>query len=976
MFNRLKLVMQKNYATQFIFKFSVFLLFLSAYTVVGQTAEVTKEYYSVNADYCNYLPGTYYNFYWFEQTNSPFFASTENSPLSLVEYDDGTALIEGVTVQGNCMLQLHIVLKDKMDWTQWVNSGGTFKEGMGCTNPVKEALKYYVIDNDKSYAVATGGDCIEEGTMKITQRPDPLDLNTPHLGVHMGPGGVLYDTDSKADGIAGWGWMGPESDKRKYRIDFNFLMECADGCEGVENIKDEVTVCKDDSYTWNIDNMTYTAQDSPVVIELKDENGCDYMATLIINEHPETEDVEKEVSVCPGGSYTWDLNDNTYTVNDSPVVITLQDENGCDYKATLVINENAEPEDVEDHVTVCKGESYTWPLNNMTYTVQDSPVVITVKDDNGCDYIATLTIDEHPETEDVEMEANVCPGGSYTWDLNNTSYTANDSPVMITLQDKNGCDYKATLVINENNVPDDIEEKVTVCKGASYTWPQNNMTYTVQDSPVVITVKDDNDCEYMATLTIDEHPETEDILKEVNVCPGGSYTWDVNNMTYTVGDSPVMITLQDENGCDYKATLMISEHNVPNDIEQEVKVCKGASYTWPLNNMSYTVGESPVMITLKDDNGCEYMATLKISEHPETEAVEEEVYVCYGAEYTWSLNNMTYTASDSPVMITLQDENGCDYMASLKINEHPEVEHIEEKIELCPDEEYVWSVDGETYSLSDSPVELDLTDENGCPYTATLIINEKEDCDNGGGGGCETAFARLNESSICFINDPDINTNRWGWTNFFDTEGQYTMNVYSGAGQCDISKGTFTAQAFISYEDGNVSVTVETLPGFSMTEIHVYVGEAKYPVQGNSPTVAPGQYPYINDQLDNETEYSFNDIDVSEYTDGFYVIVHAVICGNGDNQESKSFPEILGTAHKPGSNTFSVKVQMPTRGKVDLDLYDISGKRVMDYKPKNVHQGENKLEYNIYDLSSKLYIIKIRSGNSVLMKKTIFREQD
>ena len=121
MFNRLKLVMQKNYATQFIFKFSICLLFLSTFTVLGQSAEVTKEYYSVNADYCNYLPGTYYNFYWFEQTNSPFFASTENSPLSLVEYDDGTALIEGVTVQGNCMLQLHIVLKDKMDWTHWVN---------------------------------------------------------------------------------------------------------------------------------------------------------------------------------------------------------------------------------------------------------------------------------------------------------------------------------------------------------------------------------------------------------------------------------------------------------------------------------------------------------------------------------------------------------------------------------------------------------------------------------------------------------------------------------------------------------------------------------------------------------------------------------------------------------------------------------------------------------------------------------------
>ncbi|MDT0541114.1 hypothetical protein, partial [Croceitalea sp. P059] len=100
-----------------------------------------------------------------------------------------------------------------------------------------------------------------------------------------------------------------------------------------------------------------------------------------------------------------------------------------------------------------------------------------------------------------------------------------------------------------------------------------------------------------------------------------------------------------------------------------VTVCSGAEYYWQLADKSYTAADSPVMITLEDGNGCEYTATLTINEHPVTDDIEEEVTVCSGAEYYWQLSDKSYTAADSPVMITLEDDNGCEYMATLTIKE-------------------------------------------------------------------------------------------------------------------------------------------------------------------------------------------------------------------------------------------------------------------------------------------------------------------
>ena len=169
--------------------------------------------------------------------------------------------------------------------------------------------------------------------------------------------------------------------------------------------------------------------------------------------------------------------------------------------------------------------------------------------------------------------------------------------------------------------------------------------------------------------------------------------------------------------------------------------------------------------------------------------------------------------------------------------------------------------------------------------------NMFEDCS-------ETAFAFLNndddplladEESTCFI--PQFN--RWGWTTYLDFseetgQSTYTMDIYAGAGQCDLSKGTDVGSVAVSMnEDNSVTFTYE-LEGFLLNESHIYLGTNPYPIGNNgSETVAPGQYTFTNSDTEGVSNYS-----VTLPADALllYVIIHGVTaaedCDEGNCEDS------------------------------------------------------------------------------------------
>jgi hypothetical protein len=121
----------------------------------------------------------------------------------------------------------------------------------------------------------------------------------------------------------------------------------------------------------------------------------------------------------------------------------------------------------------------------------------------------------------------------------------------------------------------------------------------------------------------------------------------------------------------------------------------------------------------------------------------------------------------------------------------------------------------------------------------------------------QTAFAYGNQ---CFL---DLGFDRWGWSNGPLSEGAYTYDVYAGAAQCDLSKGTYVGKVKVTYSGGNVSVQFMLDKGFALLESRVYAGYTPVPMLDGKPTVAPGQYT-ISPNL----------------TGDIYVIVHGVVAGS------------------------------------------------------------------------------------------------
>lgn len=155
--------------------------------------------------------------------------------------------------------------------------------------------------------------------------------------------------------------------------------------------------------------------------------------------------------------------------------------------------------------------------------------------------------------------------------------------------------------------------------------------------------------------------------------------------------------------------------------------------------------------------------------------------------------------------------------------------------------------------------------------------------------GTETAFAYGDQYATCFIgadfdgDGEDDGFNRWGWTNGPLAAGSYIFEIYAGAGQCDLTKGTLVGTLSVVYEGSTANVTFtmsetdsNTGLDYTMVETHLYVGNDILASNNGEFTVAPGQYPTIHNELANVTSDSYT---ISGLSGNIYVVAHATVAG-------------------------------------------------------------------------------------------------
>lgn len=238
------------------------------------------------------------------------------------------------------------------------------------------------------------------------------------------------------------------------------------------------------------------------------------------------------------------------------------------------------------------------------------------------------------------------------------------------------------------------------------------------------------------------------------------------------------------------------------------------------------------------------------------------------------------------------------------------------------------------------------------------IFNFKLECYGGGNdSGSETAFAYGCDKAMCFLDIPNENFMRWGWTNGPLTEfGTYYFDIYAGAGQCDLSKGTLVGELIVEYTGSTAEVAFTTCGGYTMDETHLYVGCDILPMNNGEYTIAPGQFPFIHEDLPANTNSDSYTIENLACQNGIYVVAHAVVMGDY-TQGGCGTPGCDFEPPIPPCNEWIVYGSKLTTGDDILYKIDLNNKTfVEEYNPGNIRNVDNYPNGNAYDpINDRLY---------------------
>ncbi len=504
-----------------------------------------------------------------------------------------------------------------------------------------------------AYSVTvTNGSCTASASGTVSQ-PSALSVSAT-AGTIACAGGTTTVTVSASGGTApytGTGAFTASAGTSSYGVGD------ANGCSGSASvtIADGAPVTSNstsqsacDSYTWSVDNTTYTQSGTYSSV-----SGCN-TEILVLTITPSTSNTTT-ASVCD--SYTWSVNNTTYTESG-----TYSSVNGCN---TEILALTVTPS-TSNATTQSACDSYTWSVDNTTYTQSG-----TYSSVNGC-HTEILNLTVTPSTSN-STSASVCD--SYTWSVDNTTYTQSGTYSSVT-----GCH---TEILNLTVTPSTSNAtSQTACD--SYIWSVNNATYTQSG-----TYSSVNGCHTeILNLTINSSSSNTTTITSCS-----SYTWSVDNVTYTQSG-----TYSSVNGCATEIlVLTISPLSATATLSAPI-ACFGGSATIVVSATGGTApyigtgaqvaGAGTVSYTVADDNGCTAVTNaIDVIEPAKVQGVATATDANCGQNdgsvtvsatggtgsysYAWSNGASTVTASNlsaGAYTVTITDANGCTGTASATVN--------------------------------------------------------------------------------------------------------------------------------------------------------------------------------------------------------------------------------------------------------------------------------------------------------------------
>jgi hypothetical protein len=199
---------------------------------------------------------------------------------------------------------------------------------------------------------------------------------------------------------------------------------------------------------------------------------------------------------------------------------------------------------------------------------------------------------------------------------------------------------------------------------------------------------------------------------------------------------------------------------------------------------------------------------------------------------------------------------------------------------------YLWSTGATTQDLSNlgpGTYSVEITDANNCNTTLrAILVQEPNEIVP------VVAFARktFEEMVHCFLDEDFLagyEFDQWGWTNgALSPDETFTSHyeLFTNVDGCGIAGATKVGYMELHYFAGTATATITMLPGFTMKESRLFIGNDMLPKVGDDYTVDPASYPYVHAGLGAASADTFT---VNGLSGSIYIIGYVVLTSEEDN---------------------------------------------------------------------------------------------
>ncbi len=404
---------------------------------------------------------------------------------------------------------------------------------------------------------------------------------------------------------------------------------------------------------------------------------CASPATMTITVIPRTTTGSITTSICAGQSYTWPANGRTYTTPQSGITI-VSGCNTATLNLSITpstvptfapINPICSGATLDPLPTISNNGIFgTWSpsINNLaTTTYTFTPTA------GQCAAAVTMTITVNPLTTIGSITTAICAGQSYTWPANGETYTTAQSGITYIA----GCNI-ATLNLTINSVIPTFSEIAPICFGGTFTLPTTSNegiigswspAFNNQETTTYTFVPTTDQCAATVTLTVTVTPNTTAETLFIDAC--NSYTWPENDTTYTTSGTysvvkacqtkTIVLTIHDAPTVPFEFAASYSACNgdqIPNQpltslttIDVTFDITGGASIGLgdiidgtEIPTFMATTGTATITITPKTSGCVGNPVTFTVTISPAT-ITSSTIVTC--DTYTWPEDGQTYTSS-------------------------------------------------------------------------------------------------------------------------------------------------------------------------------------------------------------------------------------------------------------------------------------------------------------------------------------------